>query len=381
MLQLTREQPPGYGGVERVAHEVADAIAVHGLTPTSQVYFFFGSSDPDPLPIHYGRIKMRAWALGRLPLPLPCRALIRLLLSQDALIAHLPCPTVLGLAILCKLLRPQRRVSIYWHSFLDVNPTAVGMLVGLYQQVAQALMRLFDQVITTSPILQDELGHSARLPATRMTVMPCCVPESLELEAKAAQADARSAPCPETLRLITISRLASYKRIDWLLDAIEAANVSLVPAGRAIRLDVVGDGPDRDHLVCCVERSPLLEGLVEFHGRVEELRKQQLLAAADLLMLMADSCHEAFGIVQLEAMAYGVPAIALKHPRSGAYWVSHTPSQRWDGHHRSLVHFLLDLARQPEPQLSLLRQETLQRYHSEFQRSIWMKRLRQLLDA
>jgi glycosyltransferase involved in cell wall biosynthesis len=360
---------------------VADAIAVHGLTPTSQVYFFFGSSDPDPLPIHYRRIKMRAWALGRLPLPLPCRALIRLLLSQDALIAHLPCPTVLGLAILCKLLRPQRRVSIYWHSFLDVNPTAVGMLVGLYQQVAQALMRLFDQVITTSPILQDELGHSASLPATRMTVMPCCVPESLELEAKAAQADARSAPCPETLRLITISRLASYKRIDWLLDAIEAANVSLVPAGRAIRLDVVGDGPDRDHLVCCVERSPMLEGLVEFHGRVEELRKQQLLAAADLLMLMADSCHEAFGIVQLEAMAYGVPAIALKHPRSGAYWVSHTPSQRWDGHHRSLVPFLLDLARQAEPQLNLLRQETLQRYHSEFQRSIWMKRLRQLLEA
>lgn len=381
MLQLTREQPPGYGGVERVAHEVADAIAVHGLTPTSQVYFFFGSSDPDPLPIHYGRIKMRAWALGRLPLPLPCRSLIRLLLSQDALIAHLPCPTVLGLAILCKLLRPQRRVSIYWHSFLDVNPTAVGMLVGLYQQVAQALMRLFDQVITTSPILQDELGHCASLPATRMTVMPCCVPESLELEAKAAKADARSAPCLETLRLITISRLASYKRIDWLLDAIEAANVSLVPAGRAIRLDVVGDGPDRDHLVCCVERSPLLEGLVEFHGRVEELRKQQLLADADLLMLMADSCHEAFGIVQLEAMAYGVPAIALKHPRSGAYWVSHTPSQRWDGHHRSLVHFLLDLARQPEPQLNLLRQETLQRYHSEFQRSIWMKRLRQLLEA
>ena len=381
MLQLTREQPPGYGGVERVAHEVADAIAVHGLTPTSQVYFFFGSSDPDPLPIHYGRIKMRAWALGRLPLPLPCRALIRLLLSQDALIAHLPCPTVLGLAILCKLLRPQRRVSIYWHSFLDVNPTAVGVLVGLYQQVAQALMRLFDQVITTSPILQDELGHSASLPAIRMTVLPCCVPESLELEAKAAQADARPAPCPETLRLITISRLASYKRIDWLLDAIEAANVSLVPAGRAIRLDVVGDGPDRDHLVCCVERSPLLKGLVEFHGRVEELRKQQLVTAADLLMLMADSCHEAFGIVQLEAMAYGVPAIALQHPRSGAYWVSHTPSQRWDGHRGSLVPFLLDLARQPEPQLSLLHKETLHRYDSEFQRSIWMKRLRQLLEA
>ena len=381
MQQLTREQPPGYGGVERVAHEVADAIAVHGLTPTSQVYFFFGSSDPDPLPIHYGRIKMRAWALGRLPLPLPCRALISLLLSQDALIAHLPCPTVLGLAILCKLLRPQRRVSIYWHSFLDVNPTAVGVLVGLYQQVAQALLVLFDQVITTSPILQNELGYSTSLPASRVSVLSCCVPKSLEREAKAALADAKPAHCPETLRLITISRLASYKRIDWLLDAIEVANVSLMPAGRAIRLDVVGDGPDRDHLVSRVERSPLLKGLVEFHGRAEEQRKQQLLAAADLLMLMAESCHEAFGIVQLEAMAYGVPAIALQHPRSGAYWVSHTPSQRWDGHRGSLVPLLFALAKQPEPHLNLLHQETLQRYDSEFQRSIWMKRLRQLLEA
>jgi glycosyltransferase involved in cell wall biosynthesis len=380
MLQLTREQPPGYGGVERVAHEVANAIAVNRLVPRSQVYFFFSSSIPDPLPINYKRIQISAWSLGRLPLPLPSGVLIKLLLSQDALIAHLPCPTVLGIAIICKMLRPERRVSIYWHSFLDVNPAAGSVLVWMYQQVAQALLGMFDQVITTSPILQDELGSCANLPASRMTVLSCCVPESLEREAKATPGVAKPAICAKTLRLITISRLASYKRIDWLLEAIESANGSLVQAGRAIRLDVVGDGPDLDHLFYFVERSPLLKGLVEFHGRVEEPRKQQLLASADLLMLMADSCHEAFGIVQLEAMAHGVPAIALQHPRSGAYWVSHTPSQRWDGQHDSLVNFLLDLARQPEPQLSLLRQETLERYHSEFQRSVWMKRLRHLLE-
>lgn len=28
-----------------------------------------------------------------------------------------------------------------WHSFLDVNPTAVGVLVGLYQQVAEVLSK------------------------------------------------------------------------------------------------------------------------------------------------------------------------------------------------------------------------------------------------
>ena len=48
MLQLSREQPPGYGGVERVAHKVADAIAVHRLTPTSQVYFFLATMTQFP---------------------------------------------------------------------------------------------------------------------------------------------------------------------------------------------------------------------------------------------------------------------------------------------------------------------------------------------
>ena len=48
MLQLTREQPPGYGGVERVAHEVADAIAAQGLNPASQVYFFLPATPQIP---------------------------------------------------------------------------------------------------------------------------------------------------------------------------------------------------------------------------------------------------------------------------------------------------------------------------------------------
>lgn len=380
MLQLTREQPPGYGGVERVAHELADAIAGQGARQRSQVYFFFEANAPDPLPIHYGRIRMWAWSLGRLPLPLPSRALFRLLLSQGTLLAHLPCPTVLGLAVLCKLLRPRRRVCIYWHSFLEVHPTAAGVLIGLYQRLALALLVLFDQVITTSPVLQAELARSAGRSASRLMVLPCCVSASLEREALAALAVPRPATDPATLRLITISRLASYKRIDWLLDAIETVNSSLVSAGQVIQLDVVGDGPDRDYLLSRVQQAPLLAGQVVFHGRVEEQRKQQLLASAHLLLLMADSCHEAFGIVQLEAMAFGVPALALQHPRSGAYWVSHTPSQRWDGQRDSLVPCLLDLAKQPQPALSLLRQEAQYRYRTEFQRSIWMKRLFQVLS-
>jgi glycosyltransferase involved in cell wall biosynthesis len=91
-------------------------------------------------------------------------------------------------------------------------------------------------------------------------------------------------------------------------------------AKRAVELHLVGDGPLREQL----ERQAKAEGIVKavvFHGRISEHDKLALLRDSDLLVLPADSSNEAFGIVQLEAMACGLPALAFDHPRSGMAWV------------------------------------------------------------
>ena len=76
--QLLREWPPGYGGVERVAHELATCWggAVFSLDVQGQSFL-----RGDSLPVTYPRRRLRTINIfSRLHLPLPGRSLILLLI-------------------------------------------------------------------------------------------------------------------------------------------------------------------------------------------------------------------------------------------------------------------------------------------------------------
>jgi glycosyltransferase involved in cell wall biosynthesis len=380
MFQLVREWPPGYGGVERVAHEVASAFVDRGMvsevfTLVAQPQFF---DQGDPLPVAYRRTKLARLRFAELLIPLPCRSLIRLLGSPEPLHAHLPCPSVLILAALAKVVQPERLVTMHWHAFLTWSPSIKGVLIRIYQHLALWLLPIFDRVITTSPVLQDELIQ-AGLDSMSIAVLPCCLSAHCEQLALSIKRQRVCNPSLDsgiipTLRLISISRLGSYKRVDWLLDAMQQANQKLQCRGLPVvlHLDVVGDGPDRNHLQH--QAKAKLPGLVSFHGRVDEQRKLALLKDADLLVLLAASCNEAFGIVQLEAMACGVAAVALSLPRSGMAWVSKNPVLPWNETLEALPQLIEDLALDPCLQVGA-GQAARDRYLSLFERQRWLKQL------
>ena len=152
-MQLTREWPPGYGGVERMVHAVAEgwqelgaaSVSVSLRGPAKHV-------DEDPLPVAYERHRVVTWAWGDLLLPLPCRSLVQLLWSSDPLLVHLPCPTVLLLAVVARLLHPRRRIAALWHAFLETDRTSwKGTLLTTYQGMALAWIRQGPKpVISTS---------------------------------------------------------------------------------------------------------------------------------------------------------------------------------------------------------------------------------------
>ena len=125
---------------------------------------------------------------------------------------------------------------------------------------------------------------------------------------------------PETrvdvsLHVIYIGRLDSYKRLDLLLE-------SRAQLSTPWKLVVVGDGPKRTYFEQLAKNLFADQSLVRFVGCLSETEKFECLAEADLLVLPSDRSNEAFGIVQLEAMAACRLALAFDQ-RSGMSWVSH----------------------------------------------------------
>ena len=356
--QLLREWPPGYGGVERVAHGLA---AEQGGTVFSLLPPLAAS---DPLPVSYARRRIRSVCLGRLLLPLPGPPLWTLLASPEPLVAHLPCPTVLLLALLARALRPTRPVTFYWHAFLAPRSGLAGRLEQLYQWFALRMLRPFP-VISTSPVLLAAL-QAEGLSAAHLACLPCALTPAAETSAAQIWTQRQAGLQPRG-RVIAIGRLDSYKRIDWLLHA--AATTPSVD-----RIDLVGDGPDRVRLEALARQLLSPHQRVEFHGRVNEQRKRQLLAQADVLVLPADRCNEAFGLVQLEAMACGVPSLAFALPRSGMHWVSQLPALSWSGDPRQLPQVLEQLLTDPILYSQVCIQAR-QRYLQDFALAQWRERL------
>lgn len=120
-------------------------------------------------------------------------------------------------------------------------------------------------------------------------------------------------PAPATaptgrMRLLFVGRLVERKGVTVLLQALAD-----LPAGRRPELHIVGDGPLRAALATRAERLGLA-GDVVFHGFVAEAELARLYGDCEAFVLPAivdeKGDTEGLGVVLIEALAHGKPAIA-----------------------------------------------------------------------
>lgn len=113
--------------------------------------------------------------------------------------------------------------------------------------------------------------------------------------------DSGAPPDLPSPRISHVSNLSRWKRPDICLDVHRRAS----EAHPSLRLDILGDGPERRDVEARADAS---DGRVVFHGY--HRHPEQVVGSSAALLIPSEL--ESFSLVALEAMAIGVPPVAFK---------------------------------------------------------------------
>jgi len=310
VLQVNKLYYPQVGGIETVVQDIAEGLAAKGHTSRVLAAVPQGRGRRKT---YDGVVVRRVASLGRfMSVPLAPTFPVRLWQeAQDADIVHHHLPNPLG--VVAHHMTPSREgptVATY-HSDIVRQATTLEF----YEPLLRSFLRDADRILVTSPRLLD---HSEYL--TPHTEKCTVVPLSIELDAYERSPTDTYWGTSDTIEslidsgrplILFVGRLNYYKGVEYLIDAMADVDASLL---------IVGDGERRSDLQTRV-RDRGLTDRVTFAGHVAESTLHHCYERADVFVLPSVEPSEAFGIVQLEAMAYETPVVNTNLP-TGVPWVS-----------------------------------------------------------
>lgn len=221
-------------------------------------------------------------------------------MSKNKDIVHLHLPFPLG-DLACLLSGYKGKVIVYWHS--DVVKQKGWML--LYKPLMVRFLKRADVILVGalgiakgSKYLQPYLGKCREVPFA-------IEDRKLELGGQYLLKHGYKRNQKE-LSFLFVGRLVYYKGCSVLIEAFSKMNSNS-------ELNIVGSGDlEIDLKDQC--RKLNIENRVHFIGNASEEKLRLHLECADVFVLPSIERSEAFALVQLEAMAYGIPVINTNLP-------------------------------------------------------------------
>jgi rhamnosyl/mannosyltransferase len=309
VCHLGKYYHPAPGGIESHVQTLAHAQAELGLSV--RVCCINHEAGPTTVeedgPVEVIRFG-RAHAVGKLDV---CPGLSARLARIDADVFHLhvPNPTmILGLL----RARPAAAVVVTYHSDL-IRQRVLGPLFRPLERLAYRQVRA---VMTTSPLYPG--GSSFLRPYNdRLHVLPHGIDLRPYLE-----------PSPDDQdRAARIRAQYGGDGPLWLgagRQVYYKGNLTAIRALTRVRgkLVLIGDGPEQPALRVEADRLGVADRVI-FAGKLPHyLDLVPYYLAADAFWFPSNARSEAFGLVQVEAMASGCPVLNTRIPYSGVSWVS-----------------------------------------------------------
>lgn len=288
VLQLGKYYPPHMGGIE--THLQALCCGIKTSVDLNVIVANDGpgrlDESRDGVPI--SRMPTRL-TFASTPL---CSGMISAIRHSDAEIVHIHLPN--PMAVLAYLASGHKgRLVVTYHSD-TVRQKVLGTLFDPYLhrclRRSSAIIATSPNYRQTSPVLRRYLDRCHVIPyGIVLDEFEHCDPASVaELRARFGE------------RLVlSVGRLVYYKGFEYLIRAMRNVRGKLI---------IIGDGPLRPKLEQLASDLGVADKVV-LAGEIQNAQVTPYYHAADVFALASVARSEAFGIVQIEAMAAGLPVV------------------------------------------------------------------------
>ncbi|ELZ42989.1 glycosyl transferase group 1 [Halorubrum californiense DSM 19288] len=185
-------------------------------------------------------------------------------------------------------------------------------LSPLYRAVERRYLATVDGVVCNSAATRDAVAALGVDPAATVVAPPAGdrFDPAINDDAIEARAASLGGPDPGPLRVAFVGNVEPRKGLDTLVAGVDRADT-------AVDLTVVGRVVDEGHVadVRRIVRERGLDDHVRFAGRLSDAELADALRGSHVLAV--PSRYEGFGIVYLEGMSFGLPAIASRAGGAG----------------------------------------------------------------
>ncbi|MDA8389144.1 MAG: glycosyltransferase [Gammaproteobacteria bacterium] len=301
VLHLGRFYNERFGGLERHVDLLLRGLAPYCAVDNLVAHDHFASAT---IPVEAYTV-YKAPSLGTFAgtalcptMPLLARALDR---RHPYDIVHLHFPDPMAHLVAYSLPSRIRRV-ITWHS--DI--VRQKRLLALYRPFLRDIVRRADAIITATPAHAPSSTQLRAARPERLHVVPYGMPYA-RFDATAQDEEAiaalRAGLAPKRHAIFAVGRHVYYKGFAYLIRAMAGIPDAVLWLG--------GDGPLTSALKS-LTASLQLNDRVRFLGRVADQDLPHYYHACDVFCMPSAEPAEAFGLVQLEAMACGKPVVCCE---------------------------------------------------------------------
>lgn len=297
VLQIFKYYYPNVGGVEKVAQDIAEGL--RGRIDT-KILACHEAVSTRREKVNGIEVRRAGRLFTRFSVPIAPRfpfLMKQMAREADILHFHLPYP----LADVSYLLsRPKGKVVVWWHSDI-VRPK---YLTKLYRPLQIRFLKKAQAVIVAAPQLIDS-SPTLRKFRDKCEVIPIGIDVKRFAPSNGEQAFVHEIRSKYGEKIVLfVGRLAYYKGVDYLVRAMKEVEGTLL---------LVGDGPLEAKMKDLAASTGIVHKCV-FLGKVSDEELPLYFHACDVFVLPSVAETEAYGIVQLEAMACGKPVVSTNLP-------------------------------------------------------------------